>query len=265
MARVALAMGAFAIAAVGACTAAFPLSALRPELDGGSSDAASDSATDAADPCSEPGLIAYYRFEDRTPDIARNCVPDGGLDIVLVKDAILVDGGRTGQALSITSDTGYGQILGMHPVLAQGPITVAVWVKGGDAEGRILSNRVRLDGGDSASVDLALEGENGRPRGFGFYVSSGVHAYYLSDAGVPLDRWIHLVGVHRQAPGSGRTEIWLDGKLLIDVAESRELSTLPPRVGNDYRGVFGLGGMIDDLRVYDRALTQAEIEALGKR
>jgi hypothetical protein len=29
--------------------------------------------------------------------------------------------------------------------------------------------------------------------------------------------------------------------------------------------VFGLGGVIDDLRVYDRALSQAEIEALGKR
>ena len=74
-----------------------------------------------------------------------------------------------------------------------------------------------------------------------------------------LDAWQHVVGVIR----AGRAEIWLNGKLVSTGAPGylTKASADEVRFGSDYSGRY-LKGSIDDVRLYGRALSQAEIAAL---
>ncbi|CAN5429293.1 hypothetical protein BH09MYX1_BH09MYX1_39300 [soil metagenome] len=227
--------------------------------DAGTTDAAA--ATDAPiDPCAESGLVAFYRF-DETGSIAHNCGSGGAaLDAVLV-DATLVPKGR---GFMVSNDSGYAEVQGKHPAFAGGSFTITAWIRPVDYSnsGRIVSNRFPMGADAPTNMDSTLDAAGGNPS-IGFYVTS-VPALYV-DSAPKLNVWSHVAGVHRAAGVNSLSEIWFDGVLVKSEVRERDLSDTPPRIGNDRRGAgLAFRGTLDDVRIYDRALTPQELTAQAK-
>ena len=81
-----------------------------------------------------------------------------------------------------------------------------------------------------------------------------------NNGSIPNNQWSHIVGTY----DGSRTRGYINGVLVYDVAQVGTLSD-----GTYYLGVYGLGindtthnweGSISDSKLYNRALTQAEIQ-----
>jgi Concanavalin A-like lectin/glucanases superfamily len=97
-----------------------------------------------------------------------------------------------------------------------------------------------------------------------FTVDTGVADsldYYIDDEYDYDDGWIHVVGVYSNA--SGKMQIYINGDLMEEQAKTGTLVTgsTPFYAGDDGTGTF-FSGTMDDIRLYSRALTAAQIAAL---
>ncbi|MAU34058.1 hypothetical protein CMN23_02935 [Candidatus Saccharibacteria bacterium] len=100
--------------------------------------------------------------------------------------------------------------------------------------------------------------------------TDGSPSFYITDSNVttseiiPLNQWTHLVGVY---DGSTRT-IYRNGEVLVSNAKTGPISNyagLTCQIGSvkDVSDRY-FRGSIDDVRIFDRALPAAEIQALYK-
>ena len=75
-----------------------------------------------------------------------------------------------------------------------------------------------------------------------------------------LDRWYHVAATH----DSTTLKLYVDG---VEVARAaKELNTIAAdvQIGKSVNGIFHFTGLISDVRIYDRALSEAEIQLLYK-
>ncbi len=195
-------------------------------------------------------LQARYTFEGNADDVAAGLVQNG----TLTNGASIVTDGTRGQVVSLDGANDYVQINGVFG----GPtnVTLVAWVKlnSGSANADVLSL------GDN--VVLRLDTAGG-VRGFIYngstfdVVSSNV---FLAGTG-----WHHVAYV---VDSSGGTST-----LYIDGVQQGSVTLTQPVIYNQSGmttiGVNGWGtghelnGMVDDARIFDRALTLAEISALA--
>jgi len=136
------------------------------------------------------------------------------------------------------------------------PLTVEAWVKALRPNGVVLAR-----GGPAHGYALYIK--NGRPR-FAIRVKGK-----LNEVKAPVDivgRWAHLAGVLTE---DKRLLLYVDGKLVAQgraegfiasdpVQEMQIGADLDCNVG-DYPCPFGLTGIVDEVRVYHRALSPEEI------
>ncbi len=87
----------------------------------------------------------------------------------------------------------------------------------------------------------------------------------VSPQALPQGEWLHLVGVFDH----GALRLYQDGTLLAEKANSAiqrcepgEYNNDDLRIGSLWNDRYNFHGMIDDVRIYKRALTPAEIKAL---
>ncbi len=126
-------------------------------------------------------------------------------------------------------------------------------------------NTERLESGGSLDV-LGLG--NVLDGGYGFYVLAGKLRFWVTyggfggyyvEAPIPQGNWAHVVGTY----DGSHVRLYLNGKLVGAVPYSGEIYYTDP----DYQFQIsrsvdtGLRGGIDELAVYDRALTPSEIDA----
>jgi len=82
-------------------------------------------------------------------------------------------------------------------------------------------------------------------------------AYY--DVDIPTrDRWVHFAHVYE----NGRTRYYVNGQLLVDWSHGdlNTADTNPLRFG--FWPTVYMDGMLDEIRIYDRALSASEVEAV---
>ena len=94
---------------------------------------------------------------------------------------------------------------------------------------------------------------------FGFY-ANGWHDTVTSNANIPANTWTHVAIVYNDAANS--TVIYVNGTAVASKYEtgSLQVNNEPVRIGlNPLNAYFD--GEIDELRIYERALTAAEIQA----
>jgi hypothetical protein len=199
-----------------------------------------------------PDGIAYYPLEEGTGTTTA--------DEVGPHDATLVNGptwtpGHTGNALQFGGnayvDTGASLV-----DTAVGNYSVAAWVRIDDLNG--FQTAVSQDGDSSSGYFLQYSDQDDR------FAFSFVGVRALAPAPPVPGQWYHLVGVRDAAAGT--LKLYVDGAL----TGSASACLGGPATGHTVigRAKFNGGpvdfwhGAIDQVHVYDRALTDAEVTTL---
>lgn len=152
------------------------------------------------------------------------------------------------------------------------PITITMWVRA-DRAGGSAPFANSFDPPDNTGVWVAFSSDRNRPAvgaGYGGPAGGSSRMAAIGRSPIPLGEWVHVAAVLRS---TSDVSIWLDG-----VEETVELDRAGGRLqygpGPAVAGVRKSGltlpllyfaGALDELRLYDRELTVAEIHLLAGR
>ncbi|GGL00586.1 LamG-like jellyroll fold domain-containing protein [Mangrovihabitans endophyticus] len=215
-------------------------------------EATGDGSSVPQPPAGTPGLtgVAYYPLDGSTTDEA------GDHDATLVGDPAYVDA-HTGQGVALNGSNQYVDT-GAPLVNTASDYTAAAWVKLDKADGA-FQTVVSQDGASNSDFFLQYSGADQR-----FAMSfAGVRA--LAPVKPEAGRWYHLVGVRDSVKGELR--LYVDGQLAgkVSACMPQAAPTGHTVIG---RGKFGgnavdyLDGTVDQVHLYDRALSPSEITEL---
>ena len=219
--------------------------------------AAAGAKNEPADLDADPHLAGWWKLDDASGTTAadaskhgRKGALQGGL--AFDKDS---DAGRVGKALKFDGKAGTVEITGYKGVTGARPRTVAAWIKTKASRGEILSWG---------------EGEFGKMFTFGFIrgrvgVTPSGGYLYMNDP-VNDDAWHHVAAVVEEAERPNlhdHVKLYKDGELAA-IHDIGLLDLWPLDTGDklDLRIGRGFTGLIDEVRLYDRALSADEIKAL---
>ncbi|MGB4979574.1 MAG: Ig-like domain-containing protein, partial [Anaerolineae bacterium] len=214
--------------------------------------------------CVEPpdGLVAWWPADGNAGDIVG--ANNGAIRMDPGSPFSPFTVGKVGQAFNL-GFSGYSDhiSLGSGPsITGQGPFAVEAWVAAtGYTNGVIIQQR-DVDGYNGEYV-LRLGPVGGTP-GHVCWMTYGDNAYgfnFCSNAQVNDGVFHHIVAV-RESDGAGK--IYIDGVLDNQMTgDSRTLISLGVFVGADMRdGAAYLKGFIDEVAIYNRALSSQEIAAI---
>jgi len=208
-------------------------------------------------PFSIPGLIAWWQANGNGQDAvgSANATLEGGATY---------GPGIFGQAFQFNGTSSYVAIPPSADIVGTGGFSVSVWIKTTSSSGVIIQQRDANNYNGEYMVSLS-----GGKVSFFVYGNSEYDVNMISNASVNDGNW-HNIVVVRETNGTG--EIFIDGKL-----DSTQTGPDVPLgsgfniyLGADERDVYyGLGanafnGLIDDLALFNAALTSANVQAIAQ-
>ena len=219
-----------------------------------------DSAS--ADLLSDPSLVIYYSF-DEVSDIVADQSGNGHDGVVNGDITADPDGVRGGAAKFATGsylDLDGPNIAAEH--IPTSGMTVAAWVKcentGGD---HAIFNARASDSTWLVHPELRSNSQ------FRWLLrASGSSTIFDIRAGsVTWNEWLHFAGTYDKT--SGKAALYINGDLVreIDVARPVDIAgdwDLGARIGNTIDGTRPFTGLMDEFRVFTRALSQDEIRKI---
>lgn len=200
------------------------------------------------------GLHGFYQFENNTADSSGD---DHGLSADPSPEYTNQYSGRRGVAarFDLQEDKVYSEDVVLGDFESDGDgMTVMAWVRptGDDA------------GADNTLVDVQ-DGSGGDQHSIEWDAGSGDLRFDTPAATVSttagMDEWVHVTGV--VDPSTGETRLYADSSEVDAVSSASTWDDLYISVGSTYNGGNAEGSLdeavIDQVRVYDRALNDSEI------
>ncbi len=212
----------------------------------------------------DPDLVAWYPLDEGSGNTIKDCSgrDHGGLITGAPVGGSWVPG-RRGMALRFDKGGGCVDLsIAPHFRLSSAEFTLSVWAQyGPEADtGYLVGKTTNIS---SRGWRLATSKQNAH-----FQVvepaDGGVALRYVEEKNVPAVTWIHLVAVY--VPNE-RVDLWVDGTLKQSTPLSGALiedEKASLRFGCRSSGGYNYAGLLDDVRLYKRALTSTEIQALAK-
>lgn len=224
------------------------------------------------------GMHFYLPFNEGKGDVARDVGPKG-FEAVLHDSAEFVAKGRVGGAIEFSGGPALIMDPGGQSELYVEHLTVAVWIYPFEISNVALGNghvygNIFYD--KSGTSDDNVEFGLGSGEGVYWYINSGQKkmgpfngadvdtTVSLPNLGLKPDTWYHVVGTFDDE----NLKVYVDGEL---VGEKATPNNGPVMVWNDNNIEIGgrpdtngganlYKGLLDELVVYDRALTAEEVE-----
>ena len=218
--------------------------------------------------------MAHWHFDTETNGVTS--AADGTSAGVLVNGTKIASDAERGNVASLMAEEGHINVDGASRFDIRDALTLSVWVNVVDYAkfGKILVKPVAGGAEPWELYALDLSGDNGMPR---FIISSGTAGewYGAWDAGftAPLRKWFHLAATY----DGNRMTLYIDGQarpttmhrydgalhavdhVTVKIGTNDE----PLRIGAyGEAGEASVNGLLDDLRIYNRALTADEVCAL---
>ena len=202
-----------------------------------------------------PNLVGWWKLDDGSGTVAKDSSHAfKGNNGKLVGKPKWVKG-RKGGALQLNGN----QYVSLGDILQDSyeEITIACWVKHGQSQWQNIVERSVWDKSDGIGLMMDY---NQTSVSFGHYGLGDVK----SIANVQDDRWHHVAGTLRQSGSDYVYSIYVDGQL--DNSATNATGLTPTEngwaIGARYDGTWGYRGLIEDVRIYDRALPAPEIHAV---
>ena len=216
-----------------------------------------------------PVLLAYYRCESGSGTALVDFSGNGN-DGTLSASGHSFIAGKVGQALALAK-AGQGFVSLPQAMFANlAEITIAAWINVATSDSWAPVFHVGISAGLAANTSTGTRYMSLVPRNSGtslaFAISTDGYSneQVLTSAALPAGTWRHVAVVL----GSGTAMLYVDGQL---ATASGSVTLRPKDLGPiDYaylgKSQFSmdpsLDGMLDEVRVYDRALSAAEIKAV---
>jgi len=221
-----------------------------------------------ADPCftgspygaMTPGIVSHWRFDESEGSTAYDSAGDNHGTIHGAQWAGGVIGGALrfdgyGDGVYIDGSAGRDSNLNIY----NSDLTISAWIKSEDTGGTIVARAEPY----RITYRLGISGEKAY---IDTYKNSRQHQTIYTDEIVVQNAWHHIVGVFDRATHRGR--IYVDGTERAD--EALEIdpyqTSAPTKIGcrNDLTDSL-FRGLIDDVRIYDRAMLIQEAEQLYQK
>ncbi len=214
-------------------------------------------APEPAVPDLERGLVAYYPFNGNANDESGNGNDGAANGATLVKD-------RSNNSEAAYSFDGKDDfIVGptSEDLKIKDSFSLSCWVywNGNNREWQNLLMVARRDRKDADKVIFAVSTKENK-----LYFTTKYTEFYLDTfVQLPEKNWHQLTFVFSQ----NRKEIYLDGTLKVvgkggGIPTFTDIQTLEIGGSSFYPNDYGWNGTIDDIRIYNRALSEEEISLL---
>ena len=211
-----------------------------------------------------PTPEAYWKLDDATGTLAVDSTGNGH-DATLSAGASWSDGNVGSGAMALNgSSSGVATVSG--PVVdTSGDFTVSAWVNLASLSG--YQTVVSIAGSNVAGFYLQLRGDSGT---FAFTRlpsdATGTSTHVTAFEAPETDTWYHLVGVNDSVEDT--LTLYVDGQSMGSVAYADGWqATGDTLIGHGfYNGgnVDYVDGMIDEVQIFDTALSAAQVEALDQ-
>jgi glucose/arabinose dehydrogenase len=208
------------------------------------------------------GLAAAYAFDETTGSTAADASAHG-LTGTLTNGPTWV-AGHFGNALSFDGADDFVNLGNPTGLQLTGSMTISGWI-----------NSASFPADDAAIVSKRQAGEAGYqldttidhgPRTIGFKLtnSSGGPMFRYGVTALQPNTWYHVAGVYNATAST--LNVYLNGQLdngPLDgtITATQRDATGSVNIGRRASGGYNFIGRIDNIRIYNRALTQAEIQA----
>ena len=208
------------------------------------------------------GLMAYYPFSGNADNVV-----GAGYDGVIVGGTSLTEdrNGNPDSAYAFDGDGDYID-LGDFDVPSWDAYSVSVWFlhDGGGASGRGYGQKVMDKTTWYSDFHISVQTQPGAEGGLLYKTYQGGRGDIYDDSADYRDgMWHHAVVTKDGSNG----ELWVDGALMGTSTETKTVFNDQPLLigysvsGDHYQQRF-FSGKIDDIRIYDRVLTEDEIQQL---
>ncbi len=203
------------------------------------------------------GLVAYYPFNGNAND------ESGSGNNGTVNGTILTND-RFGNLNSAYNFNGANNYISINNFGTFTTFTVSTWVNR-QSSTSIRESIISYKEGEGSSnygflLSLNEDGTNFRPR---IYVKVNSSWLYAEDINsVPLNTWNHIVGIY----DGSKIKIYINGVLKQETNAPGAMTQGTQKISIGSRASFDSNyfpGLIDDVRIYNRALSDDEIQQLN--
>lgn len=203
---------------------------------------------------------AVFTFDDGGGSTVADSSGNGNA-ATLHGGAAFTSAGRVNGAITLDGSTGYLDATSSSDLQTSGAVTVAGWVKlnGSETDQKIVSTQDGTSGGFKLGIYQGKVEFEIRDSSNQYYLDRSVSGGTTLITGV----WYHVAGVWD--PTAGTISTYVNGQLdrQLSTTGSLAASTGDLVIGRDGNSSSNyLNGTLDNLRVYDSALTASQITAL---
>jgi Concanavalin A-like lectin/glucanases superfamily len=214
-------------------------------------------------PSAAPPVIAAYAFNEGTGTTAVDA-SGNGVTGALANGATWGTGRNAG-AVQLDGVNDFVELGNPTALQLTGSMTVSAWINSSAFpadDAAIVSKRT------SSRIGFQLDTTVDRgPRTIGFKLTttSGGQMFRYGATALQANTWYHVAGVYNAA--TSELHVYLngqldDGALVGTVTPTQQNSTANVNIGGRPTTTsYNFNGRLDDVRIYPRALTQAEVQA----
>jgi hypothetical protein len=207
-------------------------------------------------------IVAHWTFDEGQGNTAYDSV--NGYNGVISGAAWTT--GKVGGALSFDGINDYVSVADNAALDITGDITIAAWVsfaRGGNEQShseqvivsKSLNNGATYNPFDfRTSIDIV-------PQLAFVRANNSTHRFVYSTEPIPLSSWHHVAVTVRDGIANFYVDGILTGKFHDDLFQTAAANSRPLYIGRRDDGLY-LQGMIDDVRIYNNALSSQEIQTL---
>ncbi len=197
-------------------------------------------------------LVSWWKLDEGEGDIAYDSAGDNHGNIYGANWIT----GKIGWALDFDGTDDYVETTTLDEI--DQPISISVWVKTyGSDESQTIFGRNQGNSYVGYSYENWLRVYHDNIIYFGDRPKGGGVTYLTSTEPILIDHWYHIV-ITRDS--NGYSSLYIDGHLdNSETVYDIDLNTVNYRIGRVNTGHYPFNGIIDDVRIYNRALTDEEV------
>ncbi len=210
----------------------------------------------------ERGLVVCYPFDGSSEDASKN-----HCDGELVRARLCADrNGKPESACQFNGSDTYVKIENIKELNDIKAISICAWIKPVSYGPDSYIAWISKPAGDSYSqFRVGFGNEPEKSIGLTLYADNWWSDHHTSDISVPLNQWSHVVFTANTI--DGEVKVYINGKNVGSWERVKSFlpSDYPLYLGYQVDDESYYDGMIDDVRIYNRPLSEKEVIALFKK